>query len=143
MADRFEKFFSYMKSLKIKLPANYQKYARAGFGPKARRFGSKIKFLREAVSLFFCATDKDTPIQARVVAFTALAYFVMPLDVIPDTIPVAGMVDDAAVIALAMWVLEKYVTDEHRRKADEWIRRVFTGKKRPDDDGPDPCGAAA
>ena len=42
----------------------------------------------------------------------AVAYFVMPLDVIPDIIPILGYMDDAAVLKLALELatedLEKY-----------------------------------
>ena len=33
----------------------------------------------------------------------ALIYFLLPTDAIPDTVPVVGHIDDAAVIALCLW----------------------------------------
>jgi uncharacterized membrane protein YkvA (DUF1232 family) len=49
----------------------------------------------------------------------AVLYLVMPLDVLPDFIPVLGQLDDIGVIVLGMSLMAKlapsYVVDEHRR----------------------------
>ncbi|HVF98820.1 MAG TPA: YkvA family protein [Chloroflexia bacterium] len=53
------------------------------------------------------------------VPLLAVLYLVMPLDVLPDFIPVLGQLDDLGVIVLAMSLMAKlapsYVVDEHRR----------------------------
>ena len=65
--------------------------------------------------------DTKTPLQAKAIAFTALAYFILPLDAIPDVIPVAGYTDDAGAIAAAVFAINTYITDEHRKKAEDWL----------------------
>ena len=47
----------------------------------------------------------------------ALAYFILPIDVIPDFIPFLGFTDDAAVLALAIKIVGDQITEEHRQKA--------------------------
>jgi uncharacterized membrane protein YkvA (DUF1232 family) len=42
------------------------------------------------------------PLTALTMAIAAIIYFVSPFDVIPDSIPVFGFLDDAAVIALVV-----------------------------------------
>ncbi len=45
--------------------------------------------------------DKDTPKYVKAVIAGALGYLVLPIDIVPDTIPVLGWIDDVAVLGLA------------------------------------------
>ncbi|MHB8065249.1 MAG: YkvA family protein [Ruminiclostridium sp.] len=45
---------------------------------------------------------KEVPLASIITIVAALAYFLSPIDLIPDPIPVIGYVDDAAVIGLAI-----------------------------------------
>lgn len=96
-------------------------YVKRAFWPKVKRMGAKIPFVREAVALYYCALDPDTPLKAKGIAFAALAYFILPLDAIPDVIPMAGFTDDAAVTAAALLALGSKITKEHLRKAETWL----------------------
>lgn len=94
---------------------------REKFEKKVKKFAGKIKFLQEAVELYFCAIDPKTETWVKVLAFSALAYFIIPLDAIPDYIPIAGFLDDAGIIAAAIKKLSDQVTDEHRAKANAFL----------------------
>ena len=48
------------------------------------------------------ATDPDVPRGVRIRLWALLAYLVMPIDLVPDCIPVIGYADDAIIIALAL-----------------------------------------
>src|SRR5262245_45729572 len=61
-----------------------------GFWPKIRRVVAHVPFAKEALSVWYCAKDDDTPIAAKGMMFAALAYFVLPLDAIPDFIAGLG-----------------------------------------------------
>ncbi|HSW48684.1 MAG TPA: YkvA family protein, partial [Bryobacteraceae bacterium] len=61
-------------------------YVKRAFWPKVKRAGAKIPFVKEAVAMYFCALDPETPIKAKGIALAALAYFVLPLDAIPDVV---------------------------------------------------------
>jgi uncharacterized membrane protein YkvA (DUF1232 family) len=67
--------------------------------------------------MYYCAIDQKTPLWAKGIAFGALAYFISPVDVIPDTIPIAGFTDDAGVVAAALTAIGKNVTDVHKNQA--------------------------
>ena len=54
----------------------------------------------------------------------ALAYFVMPVDAIPDVIAGVGFTDDAAVIAAVVALLRTNLKDRHRIKARETLDRL-------------------
>lgn len=68
------------------------------------RLGKKIgKGLIDSIKFLFSAMiDPRTPFQVKAIAIAALVYFISPIDAIPDVIPGAGFIDDAAAIAAAV-----------------------------------------
>jgi len=98
-----------------------QEYVDKGFWDKVKKYASKVPFARDAVALYFCARDSETPIAAKATAVAALAYWILPVDLIPDFIPVAGFADDAAAVYFAIKKLRQYITDAHYAKADEFF----------------------
>jgi uncharacterized membrane protein YkvA (DUF1232 family) len=99
---------------------NDQKIVLKGFWPKVRRLAGHVPFVETAVSMYYCAMDSDTPAWVKATIFAALAYFIFPIDAIPDFIVGAGYLDDAGAIATAFGAVRFYVTDVHKRKAREW-----------------------
>ncbi|WNQ12638.1 YkvA family protein [Paenibacillus aurantius] len=97
-----------------------EEYVNANFWAKMKKSASKIPFMLDAVAMFYAATDPKTPKWAKAVAFGGLAYFILPIDVIPDFLLIAGWTDDAAILAATLKTLASRVTDEHRQKAREW-----------------------
>ncbi|MEL7029106.1 MAG: YkvA family protein, partial [Pseudomonadota bacterium] len=57
-----------------------------GFWPKLRRLAGRIPFADDLATAYYCAVDPATPTRVRGVLLAALAYFVMPADLIPDFI---------------------------------------------------------
>jgi uncharacterized membrane protein YkvA (DUF1232 family) len=99
-----------------------EKYVEDGFFKKMKKHASKIPFAKEAVAMYFCAIDPKTPTSAKFIAFGALAYLVLPFDLIPDFILVLGYTDDAAAFWVAYNKLTVHITDEHREKAEDWLK---------------------
>lgn len=82
----------------------------------------KAKRLKRQVwSLFLAWKDPSTPILARIVVALTVAYAVSPIDLIPDFIPVLGLLDDIiilpALIALALHLIPRDVVLRCRREA--------------------------
>lgn len=75
--------------------------------------------------MYYCALDSKTPLWAKGIAFGALAYFISPVDTIPDSIVGLGFLDDAAIITVAFKAISDNVTDEHHEKAVNF----FNGEK--------------
>ena len=69
--------------------------------------------------------DASTPPQAKLTILAALTYLVMPLDLVPDLIPVAGFSDDlvalTAVIGLRSNHMTPQIRERARRKLDRWF----------------------
>jgi len=84
---------------------------------KLVRVAARITFADQLVAAWYCAKDPATPMHVRAVLLGALAYFVLPADVIPDIIAGIGFTDDATVIAAVLGTFATYVTPEHREAA--------------------------
>lgn len=94
-----------------------EKAVRAGFWPKLARLAGKLPFAEDLLAAYYCAFDRNTPNQVRFILLGALAYFVMPIDVVPDLLPVFGFADDAAVLAAALKAVSDAIRPEHRAAA--------------------------
>jgi uncharacterized membrane protein YkvA (DUF1232 family) len=79
---------------------------------------AQIPFAEDLIAAYYCAFDKKTPLPVKATLLGAVAYFVLPMDAIPDFIPVIGYTDDAAVLA-AIKVVSDHITPEHRQAAGE------------------------
>ena len=96
---------------------------RLGFWRKLRRTAGVIPFSEEAVAAYCCARDSNTPIHVKAIILGALAYFVMPADLIPDIIFGLGYTDDIAVFWAAWRAISRHITNEHRTRAAELLER--------------------
>ncbi|NKB56229.1 MAG: DUF1232 domain-containing protein [Alphaproteobacteria bacterium] len=94
-----------------------EKMVRDGFWAKIRRAAGSIDFAREAVAAWYCATDPATPLRVKAILIGALAYFILPTDVIPDVIVGLGFTDDAAVFWAAWKAVSGHIDERHRSKA--------------------------
>lgn len=98
-----------------------ERVVRQRFASKAKRFLKRIPLASEAVAGYFCMLDPKTPLWVKGTVAAALAYFILPIDAIPDLLPVLGMSDDAGVIAAALAAIASFIGDDHRRQAHEWL----------------------
>lgn len=97
--------------------------ARAGkvkrsFWPTLKRAARQVPFSRDVVAAYYCAFDPATPLRTRGILLGALAYFVMPFDMVPDILAVVGFSDDVAVLTAALAAISGQIKDEHYIKAD-------------------------
>ncbi|MEE9187099.1 MAG: YkvA family protein [Bacteroidota bacterium] len=77
-------------------------YVTDNFDGKVRFFGRRIPFLEDAVALYRYMTDSHVAWYNKGLVIAALAYFIAPLDAIPDFAPFVGFLDDLGVIALVV-----------------------------------------
>jgi uncharacterized membrane protein YkvA (DUF1232 family) len=85
-----------------------------GFWGKLRRSFGRVPFLEEAVSAYYCAFDPATPRPVKAMLLAALAYFVVPSDLIPDFVAGLGFTDDATVLFATVRIVASHITDRHR-----------------------------
>lgn len=88
---------------------------------RLKRVAKRIPFAEDLLAAFVCARDPATPRRVRLTLLAALGYFVLPLDALPDVMPLLGFTDDAAVIAAALAAVAGSITPQHRQKAKEML----------------------
>lgn len=80
---------------------------------------------REAVTLWFCYRHPQTPLLAKLLAIGIVAYAFSPIDLIPDFIPVLGLLDEAILLPGAIWFTLKLIPPPVlaacRASADQWL----------------------
>tara|TARA_B100001179_G_scaffold69958_1_gene48877 strand:- start:23 stop:415 length:393 start_codon:yes stop_codon:yes gene_type:complete len=96
----------------------------ATFGKAAKR----IPFAEDVVAAYYCAFDPQTPSRVKAILIAALAYFVFPLDAIPDMLALVGFGDDIAILTVAISSIRSHITDAHREAARAAIKRMGEGK---------------
>jgi len=83
------------------------------------------RLVGEAVALWFCARHPRTPLVAKALAAAVAAYAFSPIDLIPDFIPVLGLLDDLVLVPLGVWLVLKMVPPdviaECRQQAVLWL----------------------
>ena len=84
---------------------------------KLQGAAASIPFAEELLAAYYCAFDHNTPLPVKTALIGALAYFLLPMDAIPDILPVLGFADDAAVLATAVNMVTSHIRPEHRDAA--------------------------
>ena len=96
-----------------------------------KSWAKRIK--RDALTLWFCARYPDTPFAPKLLATCLAAYAFSPIDLIPDFIPVIGLLDEMILlplgIALCIKLTPPSVIEICRHQANEWIA-LRQGKPR-------------
>ena len=99
------------------------------FFPKLTRVLAHVPFADELVAAYYCAFDKTTPMRAKGILIGALAYFILPVDVVPDFILGLGFTDDMAVLLAAFNVVRTHVNQSHRDRARDTLERLRRGEQ--------------
>ena len=97
------------------------------FWPKLAANLARIPFAEDAVAAWYCAFDPATPLKVRGTLLGALAYFILPFDVVPDFILGLGFTDDLAVLVTAMTLVKSHITQAHRDKAAAVLNQIKQG----------------
>ncbi|MFP1723706.1 YkvA family protein [Lonsdalea quercina] len=89
----------------------------------AKKAGREV--IEKALWLYYAAQRPDTPVWAKTTIYAALAYFVLPVDAIPDALPVVGFTDDLGVLAGAMGTVSLYINEEVKRQTHDKLADWF------------------
>ena len=91
-----------------------------------RRAGRSVA--RPAIECLELMLDGNTSLQVRLTMVAALTYLVMPLDLIPDFIPVAGFGDDVVAMTALLGLYRSHMSEAGRaraqRRLDHWFPPV-------------------
>ena len=96
---------------------------RRRFWIKLKKVVGKLPFTEDLLAAYYCAFDRQTPRHVQAALLGAIAYFILPFDIIPDMLPVLGFTDDAAVLATAIRLVAAHILPEHREAARAALKR--------------------
>lgn len=84
---------------------------------QCRKIARQLK--RELMMYKAVAKDPRTPWVAKILLLAAIGYVLLPFDLIPDWIPVLGVLDDLIIVpglvALATKLIPKVILEDHRQ----------------------------
>ena len=121
-----------------KVPQNIESYqsnyTESGLWKKVKSVAKKagIKTIYMVLLLHYVLKSPDVPLEDKAKIYGALGYFILPIDLIPDFIPVVGYSDDVAALAFALHTVWKNVTPEIKEQAQRKLREWF-GSFNPDE----------
>ena len=101
--------------------ASRLKRVRSRFFGTLRKAMRYIPFSEDVVAAYFCALDPATPHRVRGTLLAALAYFVLPTDMIPDFLVGVGFGDDATVLLAAITMVRTHIGPIHREAAKRFV----------------------
>lgn len=103
---------------RIKVPPDGQ-FSEKKFWRKLHRYSKKtgVQVIYAALLLYYMMQSKEVPLTAKAGIAGALAYFVLPTDLIPDIAVMIGYSDDIAVILYTLSQVVDHITPEVREKA--------------------------
>ncbi|EGC18377.1 hypothetical protein HMPREF9098_0183 [Kingella denitrificans ATCC 33394] len=114
----------------LKMSEQYQnEYSEQGLWNKIKEYSKTIgeSVLSPVLTLYACAEDSKNPIPTwvKTTIYSALGYFILPVDVIPDVIPAVGYTDDVGVLVAALAAVSLYIKPEHKEFAQEKLKQWF------------------
>lgn len=112
-----DKIDEILKPADAREDARREKRVRDDFWRTVKRAARHIPFIDEVIAGYYCALDDKTPLRVRGTLLAALAYFVLPLDMVPDFILALGFTDDIAVLTAALAAIRPHITQAHRLAA--------------------------
>jgi uncharacterized membrane protein YkvA (DUF1232 family) len=104
--------------------AKQHEHVQSEFWAAVKRAANRIPFMEEVVAAYFCAMDPDTPFRVRGILLGALAYFILPFDMVPDFILFFGFGDDMAVLTAAFAAVQGEIRDSHRQAARDALKEI-------------------
>lgn len=117
MSDGFTSRFTAEEMAAIRKSLRDEARFGSEFLARLKRVAKRIPFAEDLLAAWICARDPATPRRVRMTLLAALGYFVLPVDALPDIMPILGFTDDAAVIAAALAAVAGSITPEHRERA--------------------------
>lgn len=103
-------------------------YSESGLFSKIGKVCKKagMKVIYYVLLLYYVLMDPNTPMGNKTIIIGALGYFILPIDLIPDVIPIAGYADDLAALTACLETVKASITPSIRKKALQKLLDWFT-----------------
>ena len=117
-----------MNKFSLETAPQYERhYSDDKFWQKLKKFAGKWgdKLLYPAMILYCMMKSPEVSIRDKALIVGALGYLILPIDAVPDFIPMLGIVDDLSAIMLVIKALQKHLTPEIRNEARQQTDKLL------------------
>lgn len=85
-----------------------------------------LRFRREIVVMAYALLDRETPGRLRLGILAILLYLASPFDLLPELIPILGVLDDLAIVPWAVSLLVRRLPEPERERAEARAKRFLS-----------------
>lgn len=82
---------------------------------------------KQIIMLWFASKHPHMPWFPKVIAVVAVAYAFSPIDLIPDFIPILGLLDEAIILPILIWLAVRFTPQQvildAEQQAEEWLNQ--------------------
>ena len=104
-----------------------ENYDESSFWDKILKFAKRagIEVIYLALLLYYTLGSNTLSLKDKAIIYGALGYFILPIDLIPDYIPVIGLSDDFGALIYAYNIIKDNINDDIRGKAKKKLSSLF------------------
>lgn len=108
------------------IPPECEPFDHHGFWHKLWVFAKRAgrPFIETSLLLYYTSQKDDLPLWAKLLIYSALTYFISPIDAIPDVLPM-GLTDDIAVLSAALASIAAFIDEQIRAHVARKMRELF------------------
>lgn len=101
-------------------------YSEDKFWKKLKKYAQKAghSLVYTVLLLYYTLQKPDVPMHAKAIIISALGYFILPLDLLPDIVP-GGYTDDLGALGVALLQVAMYIDQDVKDKAKNKMRDWF------------------
>ena len=116
-----------MESLKENTEEYEKHYNDSSFWNKVLSMAKKagLKLIYIALLLYYTLQSRNVSTKDKAIIYGALGYFILPIDIIPDYIPIIGYTDDMSILIYAYNRIKSNIDDNIREKAKHKLNSIF------------------
>lgn len=82
-----------------------------------KKLREKVLTLKTSVFLLYSSLDDPRmPLHVKILALLIVAYIISPIDIIPDFIPVLGLLDEVILVPIMLSFTVRFIPDEIRQE---------------------------
>jgi len=108
--------------------SKYEKhYSEESFWDKLKKYAvdAGMKVVYSGLLLYYALESPRTPMKAKLQICGALGYLILPIDIVPDLLPVVGFTDDLGALMLAIGAVAMSIDQEVKQKAKDKLKDFF------------------
>lgn len=102
-------------------------YSEEGLWDKLKSVGKKagLKVIYLVLVLYYTVSADSTPVTKKSIIYGALGYFILPIDLVPDAIPVVGFSDDLTALVACVAAVSMCITPAIKAQAEAKLKKWF------------------